>query len=72
MVTRYSCALLHGAFEVGHTLPGEISLTAIEGSRSLIQFLLRLLKQLQALATAPAIDYEAYLARFQMEGRGWR
>jgi hypothetical protein len=26
---------------------------------------MRLLKQLQALATAPAIDYGAYLARFE-------
>ena len=62
------CALLHGAFEVHYPSPWEISLTAAEGSRSLVQFLLRLLKQLQSLATAPAIDYEAYLARFQADG----
>ena len=42
--------------------------TVIEGPRSLVQFLMRLLKQLQALATAPAIDYDAYLARFQRDG----
>jgi len=29
---------------------------------------MRLLKQLQALATVPAIDYDAYLARFQRDG----
>ena len=29
---------------------------------------MRLLKQLQVLATAPAIDYEAYLARFESAG----
>jgi hypothetical protein len=29
---------------------------------------MRLLKQVQSLATAPAIDYAAYLARFQADG----
>ena len=66
------CALLHGAFEVHYPSRGEISFTAVEGSRSLVQFLLRLLKQLQSLATAPAIDYEAYLARFQADDGGAR
>jgi hypothetical protein len=64
------CALIHGAFEVAYA-PGNAELRAAEGPRSLVQFLLRLLKQLQALATAPAIDYEAYLARFQA-GEGTR
>jgi hypothetical protein len=58
------CALTHGTFEAFYTGGGEVCLTAIEGPRSLLQFLLRLLKHLQALATAPAIDYDAYLARF--------
>lgn len=31
---------------------------------------MRLLKQLQALATTPAIDYEAYLTRFEGAGGG--
>lgn len=62
------CTLLHGAFEVHYPSRGEISFTAVEGSRSPVPFLLRLLKQLQSLATAPAIDYEAYLARFQADG----
>jgi hypothetical protein len=61
------CALLHGAFEARYSAPGEVALTVAEGSRSLLQFVMRLLKQLQALATAPAIDYEAYLARFQQD-----
>ena len=61
------CALLHGAFEVDYPASAEISLTAVEGPRSLVQFLMRLLKQLQSLATAPAIDYEAYLEWFQTE-----
>ncbi len=62
------CALLHGAFEARYQDGGNVTLTLVEGPRSLVQFLMRLLKQLQALATAPAIDYEAYLARFQREG----
>jgi hypothetical protein len=62
------CALLHGAFEARYPDGNNVELTVVEGPRSLVQFLMRLLKQLQALATAPAIDYEAYLARFQREG----
>jgi hypothetical protein len=61
------CALLHGAFEVRYPTPGDAALTVVEGPRSLVQFLMRLLKQLQTLATAPALDYDAYLARLQRE-----
>ena len=61
------CSLLHGAFEARYLSSGTIELAAVEGPRSLVQFLLRLLKQLQSLATAPAIDYDAYLARFQAD-----
>lgn len=64
------CALLHGAFEASYPSGGGLDLTAVDGPRSLVQFLLRLLKQLQALATAPAIDYHAYLARFDLASRG--
>jgi hypothetical protein len=60
--------LLHGAFEARYPDGRGLELTVAEGPRSLVQFLMRLLKQLQALATAPAIDYDAYLARFQREG----
>lgn len=59
------CSLLHGAFEARYLSSGTLELAAVEGPRSLVQFLLRLLKELQSLATAPAIDYDAYLARFQ-------
>jgi hypothetical protein len=59
------CVLLNGAFEAHYPAAGPMELTVIEGPRSLVQFFMRLLKQLQSLATAPAIDYEAYLARFQ-------
>jgi hypothetical protein len=62
------CALRHGMFEVpypadaeGHpTLFGEPVI--LEDCRTLLQFLLRLLKQLQPLGSAPAIDYGAYLS----------
>jgi hypothetical protein len=62
------CALLHGAFEVRYPDGNNVELTVVEGRRSLVQFLLRLLKQLQPVATVPAIDYQAYLARLEREG----
>ena len=62
------CALLHGTFEAQYGAPGEVALTVIEDSRSLVQFLLRLLSLLQVLATAPAINYRAYLKRFERGG----
>jgi hypothetical protein len=58
------CALIHGTFEVNYQDDG-LDVAVVEGTRSLVQLLMRLLKRLQALATAPAIDYEAYLASFQ-------
>lgn len=61
------CSLLDGVFEASYPGPDEVSLGIIEDPRALVQFLLRLLKQLQSLATAPAIDYEAYLARISMD-----
>ena len=66
------CSLLHGAFEARYLSSGTLELAAVEGPRSLVQFLLRLMKQLQSLATAPAIDYDAYLARFQADGGATR
>jgi hypothetical protein len=59
------CALLHGVFETRYPAGAPAEITVIEGPRSLVEFLMRLLKQLQALATAPAIDYNAYLERFE-------
>lgn len=64
------CSLLHGTFEATYPVGQPVNVIVAEGPRSLVQFLMRLLKQLQALATAPAIEYEAYLARFERaEGR---
>jgi hypothetical protein len=62
------CALLHGAFETTYRSEQAVDITIAAGPRSLVQFLMRLLKQLQTLATAPAIDYQAYLARFERAG----
>jgi hypothetical protein len=62
------CALVNGAFEVQYRSGQTVDLTVVEAQRSLVQFLMRLLKQLQGLATAPAINYDAYLKRFQQEG----
>jgi hypothetical protein len=62
------CALVNGAFEVCYREGQSVDITVVEDPRSLVQFLLRLLKQLQALATAPAIEYDAYLARFGRTG----
>lgn len=59
------CALVHGVFEALYPAANQVALAAFEGPRSLVQFVMRLLKQLQALATAPAIDYDAYLSRFR-------
>lgn len=64
------CALIHGTFEARYPDSAGVDLTIIDGPRSLLQLFMRLLKQLQALATAPAIDYEAYIARFQDDGGG--
>ncbi len=65
------CALVHGAFEANYRTGHPVEVAVAEGPRSLVQFLFRLLKQLQLLATAPAIDYAAYLARFD-QARGER
>jgi hypothetical protein len=59
------CALIHGAFEARYPDGGGVDLAIAAGPRSIVQFLVRLLKHLQPLATAPAIDYDAYLARFE-------
>jgi len=58
------CALINGAFEANYTDGKPVNITVADGPRSLVQFLVRLLKHLQAMATAPAIDYQAYLDRF--------
>lgn len=62
------CSLRHGTFEVpysenttGHPDLSTFPTIIIEDKWPLLQFLLRLLKQLQPLGTAPAINYGAYL-----------
>lgn len=62
------CALVDGAFEARYPGAGAVDLIVVESPHSLVQLLMRLLKQLQGMATAPAIDYGAYLARFEAAG----
>ena len=58
------CALETGTFEVNSSSNPEVLFNKdVTAKRwSFIEFLLCLLKQLQALGTAPAIDYKEYLA----------
>jgi len=56
------CALIHGAFEATYTTGQAPTITAAPGRRALIQFFLRLLRRLQRMTTASAIDYSDYLA----------
>jgi len=65
------CALVHGVFKVSYSEGKGVDLTIVESPQSLLQLLLRLLKLLQFLATAPAIDYDAYLARFRGKSRSY-
>jgi hypothetical protein len=55
------CVLRHGGFEAPNpSQPGSLAATGKE--TAVIFFTLRLLKRLQAMATVPAIDYDAYAA----------
>jgi hypothetical protein len=62
------CALTSGVFEVRYQEGTAPHVAVFEGRRSLVQFLWRLLKGLQALGTAPAIDYDEYLGQLSGEG----
>jgi hypothetical protein len=54
------CVLGQGAFEIpDRDKPGTVTTSAAEVA--LVSFLLTLLRRLQGLGTAPAIDYEAYM-----------
>jgi hypothetical protein len=53
------CVLGHGAFEISdRSTPG--NLTISEPAVALVSFLLILLRRLQSLGSAPALDYAAY------------
>lgn len=57
------CAVDHGGFSVSRE-KGDLRSVAIEHSEAnvaLIYFVMRLLRQLQTVGSAPAIDYDAYL-----------
>jgi hypothetical protein len=55
------CALEQGTFETLISEGGEITLQSYGPECSLVQFLWRLLKRLQSVATVPAIEYDRYL-----------
>jgi hypothetical protein len=57
------CAVEHGGFAVQRDADARtmVGVDYSEPNVALIYFVLRLLKQLQAVGSAPAIDYDAYL-----------
>lgn len=55
------CVLTGGTFEATYRGGGEVAVESTDGHLPLVQFLFRLLRRLQAMATAPAIDYGRYL-----------
>jgi len=60
-VLDLGCVLRHGGFEVSDPSQPD-SLATSDAETSVIYFTLRLLKRLQALATIPAINFDAYAA----------
>lgn len=59
----FGCAVSAGSFEVLYGESGIESLNQSGPSTALFFFFLTLLHRLQAMGTAPAIDYRAYLAQ---------
>lgn len=56
------CAVEHGGFVVSRQKDGQaFVIEHSESSVALIYFVMRLLRELQAIGSAPAIDYDAYL-----------
>lgn len=56
------CAVEHGGFVVNRDGGGHLDgVETSEASVALISFVMRLLKQLQIVGSAPAIDYDSYL-----------
>lgn len=57
------CAVTHGGFSVEREVDTHsiVDIDHSEPSVALIYFVMRLLKHLQAIGSAPAIDYDAYL-----------
>lgn len=55
------CVLGHGAFEVPHGARAD-AVVVDSAASALVSFTLKLLKRLQGLGSAPAIDYDAYAA----------
>ena len=55
------CALNHGSFMVNYHESAVESIEESPADSSLVTFLFQLLAGLQAVGTAPAIDYSAYI-----------
>jgi hypothetical protein len=56
------CAVDHGGFAVKRREDHRVAAVEVSAADvALIYFVMRLLRQLQAIATVPAIDYDAYL-----------
>jgi hypothetical protein len=57
------CAVEHGGFVVHRNVDTAevVGIEHSEPSVALIHFVMRLLRQLQSVGSAPAIDYDAYL-----------
>lgn len=56
---------LEGELRSKYQSGAQVSITSVVGQHPLVQFLFRLLRRLQTLATAPAIDYGEYLQAFE-------
>lgn len=61
----FGCALRAGTFEAPDPTARDQIWTSSDSTTGLIFFALRLLKRLQAMATVPAIDFEAYIESAQ-------
>jgi hypothetical protein len=61
------CAAGSGSFAVDRTQPRIVRIAAAE--RSLVFFVMELLRRLQAMATVPAIEYSAYARHVETESR---
>ncbi len=54
------CAVRHGSFEAAYLDGGEVRVRTSRPSAALLHFFFQLVARLQALGTAPAIDYSCY------------
>ena len=60
------CALNHGSFAVSYGERVVEGVVESPADTSLVTFLFRLLTDLQAIGTVPAIDYSAYIGTLEI------